>query len=274
LALLTRPLDGMGPAPEIRKVHKKRCVAFTEPHAEDVAAHSSSREPVAVQLSQIKRLTGEPAMTARDCSSNDPHCDISMGLFVIEVNAFMRLVGKPQEDAVRERLVAIEFPISFTDDAAVLASNPRKYRQIDDTLKDKDVSCALLRLLLRESPTDKPYVDSECRALARAYTEEQAGADPVGEFVRGRCVREEASPYRHFLTVADMRAAFDKEHASGRPPLKRKQFKRKLQELAATKNDFRAQNEESLQVGRSTPRNPSEGLLHWRLSFPLRGCNT
>ena len=264
MGMLTQPLVGMGATPEMRKAHRRRVLNWSEPPetAEDEAEQhpTASQRGPALLLSNIKAITGEARMTARDCNSNDSRCDL-WATAVLQCNKPPRIVGTIDDSAV-ERLVVVHFPFTFTSDTDKLRSDPTKYKPIDESLKRaafmKEHYCALVQLLLDECPDGTLFVAPECKRAASVYLGKQ---DKLQSFLDEHCVRQETAPMRQWLGVKEMLARYNAEMGSA---LKEKDLKEKLKTHRATSADYKEKGQAMLSDA-PIRRNTANGLLNWRL---------
>ena len=270
MGMLTQPLVGMGATPEMRKAHRRRVLNWSEPPetAEDEAEQhpKASKRGLTLLLSNIKAITGEATMQARDCNSNDSRCDL-WGTAVLQCNKPPRIVGTIDDSAV-ERLVVVHFPFTFTSDADKLRSDPAKYKPIDDSLKGtafmKEHYCALVQLLLDECPDGTLFIAPECKQAASAYLGKQ---DKLQSFLDEHCVRRETAPMRQWLGVKEMLATYNAEMGT---TLKEKDLKEKLKSHRATSADYKEKGQAIL-CDAPLRRNTANGLLNWRLKAADEG---
>jgi phage/plasmid-associated DNA primase len=270
MGMLTQPLVGMGATPEMRKAHRRRVLNWSEPPetAEDGAEQhpKASKRGLALLLSNIKAITGEATMQARDCNSNDSRCDL-WGTAVLQCNTPPRIVGTIDDSAL-ERLVVVHFPFTFTSDAEKLRSDPAKYKPIDGSLKGaafmKEHYCALVQLLLDECPDGAPFIAPECKQAASAYLGKQ---DKLQSFLDEHCVRRETAPMRQWLGVKEMLATYNAEMGA---TLKEKDLKEKLKSHRATSADYKEKGQAVLSDA-PLRRNTANGLLHWQLKAADEG---
>jgi len=270
MGMLTQQLDGMGATPEIRKAHRRRVLNWSEPPetAEDEAEQhpKASKRGISLLLSNIKAITGEATMQARDCNSNDSRCDL-WGTAVLQCNKPPRIVGTIDDSAI-ERLVVVHFPFTFTSDADKLRSDPAKYKPIDDSLKGaafmKEHYCALVQLLLDECPDGALFIAPECKQAASAYLGKQ---DKLQSFLDEHCVRRETAPMRQWLGVKEMLATYNAEMGT---TLKEKDLKEKLKSHRATSADYKEKGQAILSDA-PLRRNTANGLLNWRLKAEDEG---
>ena len=269
LAMLTQTMTGAGPNPEMRKAHRRRLLNWTEPPEEDEEGSNTYRTrkaEVKLLLSEIKRITGESTMTARDCNSNDSRCDL-WGTTILQCNQLPRITGKV-DDSVVERIVVIDFPLTFTSDEAKLQSNPAKYKPIDTALKEKDFLkehyCALVQLLFVECPDGNLFISPECKSAANAYLGKQ---DTFQSFLDEHCIRKEVAPARLWLGVKEMLTAYNEEMGT---KLKEKDLKQKLKSHFATAVDYKEKGQAILS---DVPlrRNTANGLLNWQMNESDQG---
>lgn len=265
MCALTVPLSGAGASPEIRKAHRVRVLSWTEPQDpddEDGGGPNKIRRGLALLLANIKTFTGEARITARNCSSNDSKCEL-FGSCVLQCNKLPTLVGE-KGDAVRERVVVIDFPFTFTADAELLRNQPEKYRPINPELKDVNFMekhyCALVQLLLEECPDGKPFIAPECALAASSYLSTQ---DSLQSFLDEFCIREETAPVRQWLGVKEVFAKYNEETGA---KLKEKDMKEKLKQHRATEGDYYEKGAATLS-DRPLRRNTNNGLLNWRLKW-------
>ena len=270
MGMLTQPLVGMGATPEMRKAHRRRVLNWSEPPetAEDEAEQypKASKRGLTLLLSNIKAITGEATMQARDCNSNDSRCDL-WGTAVLQCNKPPRIVGTIDDSAI-ERLVVVHFPFTFTSDADKLRSDPAKYKPIDDSLKGaafmKEHYCALVQLLLDECPDGALFIAPECKQAASAYLGKQ---DKLQSFLDEHCVRRETAPMRQWLGVKEMLATYNAEMGT---TLKEKDLKEKLKSHRATSADYKEKGQAILSDA-PLRRNTANGLLNWRLKAEDEG---
>ena len=270
MGMLTQPLVGMGATPEMRKAHRRRVLNWSEPPetAEDEAEQhpKASKRGLALLLSNIKAITGEATMQARDCNSNDSRCDL-WGTAVLQCNKPPRIVGTIDDSAI-ERLVVVHFPFTFTSDADKLRSDPAKYKPIDGSLKGaafmKEHYCALVQLLLDECPDGALFIAPECKQAASAYLGKQ---DKLQSFLDEHCVRRETAPMRQWLGVKEMLATYNVEMGT---TLKEKDLKEKLKSHHATSADYKEKGQAILSDA-PLRRNTANGLLNWRLKAEDEG---
>ena len=270
MGMLTQPLVGMGATPEMRKAHRRRVLNWSEPPetAEDEAEQhpKASKRGLTLLLSNIKAITGESTMQARDCNSNDSRCDL-WGTAVLQCNKPPRIVGTIDDSAI-ERLVVVHFPFTFTSDTDKLRSDPAKYKPIDDSLKGaafmKEHYCALVQLLLDECPDGALFIAPECKQAASAYLGKQ---DKLQSFLDEHCVRRETAPMRQWLGVKEMLATYNVEMGT---TLKEKDLKEKLKSHHATSADYKEKGQAILSDA-PLRRNTANGLLNWRLKAEDEG---
>ena len=270
MGMLTQPLVGTGAAPEIRKAHRCRVLNWSEPPeaAEDEAEPPKARKRgLALLLSNIKTITGESTMPARDCNSNDSRCDL-WGTAVLQCNSPPHIIGTIDDSAI-ERLVVVHFPFTFTSDGEKLRSNPAKYKPIDASLKGtafmKEHYCALAQLLLDECPDGTLFIAPECKQAASAYLFKQ---DRLQSFLGEHCVREETAPVRQWLGVKEMLVTYNDEMGS---KFREKDLKEKLKTHHATSADYKEKGQAVLSDA-PLRRNTANGLLNWRLKAVDEGA--
>ena len=261
MGALTAPLTGMGPAPELRKAHRRRLLNWAEPpEDEDDESSNMRKRGIAILLDNVKRITGEDNMPARDCSSNDSRCDL-WGTTVLQCNKMPRLIGRIDDSAI-ERIIVITFPFTFTADAEKQSSNPSKYKPLDIKLKSREFMkehyCALVQLLLDECPYGKLFIAPECRKASNVYLGKQ---DVLQRFLDDFCIREETSPVRQWLGVKEMLASYNTQTESR---MKEKDFKEKLKAHRTTSADYCEKGAATIS-DKPLRRNTANGLLHWRL---------
>jgi phage/plasmid-associated DNA primase len=263
MGMLTQPLAGMGATPEMRKAHRRRVLNWSEPPEADedeAGPPTTKKRELALLLANIKTITGESTMQARECRSNDSRCDL-WGTTVLQCNVKPRIIGRIDDSAL-ERLVVIDFPFTFTSDKDKLRSNPAKYKPLDATLKGdtfmKGHYCALVQLLLDECPDGELFIAPECKQAASAYLGKQ---DSLQSFLDEHCEREETAPVRQWLGVKDMLAKYNDEMGS---KLKEKDLKERLKSHRATSADYKEKGKAILSDA-PLRRNTANGLLNWRL---------
>lgn len=124
---------------------------------------------------KLKTLTGNDPIRARqNFSRANEDVEFRAGTSLVQTNIMPQIIGieKKENISLRDRVRICPFPYSFTDDAVLLASNPRKYKPIDKTLKDKFQTDryrnAFIRLLMtkyidyiRDGLTPPPEVIAE-----------------------------------------------------------------------------------------------------------------
>lgn len=80
------------------------------------------------------RITGNDTMVARQCGDKET-VEFKAGKILIQTNTLP--VFSKQTNALKERIVIINFPYTFTDDEQKIKTNPNIYKKIDRSLKDK-----------------------------------------------------------------------------------------------------------------------------------------
>jgi len=138
ITTLTQKINS-GPNPELANLHLKRFVKFEEPNSNDK-----------ILLGNIKKLTGEGFLNARECHSNKTKQKLAMTL-VFECNSKPNLDGAVG-DAEIERFMLINFPMYFTNDVEELENNPMARSQVQEfkTLDFQNkVRCALFYYILK-----------------------------------------------------------------------------------------------------------------------------
>jgi phage/plasmid-associated DNA primase len=105
---------------------------------------------------KLKTITGNDKIRARqNFSKANEDVEFCAGSTVVQLNLMPIIVGieKPENISLRGRVVVCPFKYSFTDDVSLIASDPTKYKPINNTLKDKFRSPryrdAFIRLLLK-----------------------------------------------------------------------------------------------------------------------------
>jgi hypothetical protein len=144
--LLTKPIKS-GPNTELRSLHKKRSVVWTEPEEGAVEA---------IRLANVKKLTGDESHDARGLYSSDSDTRI-MATSMLQCNELPHILGD-KGTSVRERLVVIDFPMTFTDDPQLLKEQPQTHRRKDKSLKlpafKEEHYCALFDYLVNSYPIE------------------------------------------------------------------------------------------------------------------------
>jgi phage/plasmid-associated DNA primase len=90
--------------------------------------------PVKFISANFKKLTGQDPIYARELGTKRTTNFIA-GKTLIQTNKMPEF--SKIDTSLRERIVVQEFPFTFTDDKALLASDPTKYKLKDITLKEK-----------------------------------------------------------------------------------------------------------------------------------------
>jgi len=166
IAILTKPPKS-GPNTELRELHKKRMIQWSEPE-EDAS------EPL--RLSNIKALTGGEAQNGRGLFDSDSDTRI-FATCLMDCNAFPAIVGNKGVCA-KERMEVLDFPVTFIDDAQKVRDDPAKYGLKDTKYKSTEFKeahyCAFFKLLtsdpvIKDVPIDKICPTDKSRARAGAY---------------------------------------------------------------------------------------------------------
>ena len=123
LTVLTKPIKE-GPNTELRSIDKKRFLKATEPD-------SGSNEKL--RMSNIKALTGENTMKARECYEGNYDITISATI-ILECNTKPYIITDGNE-AEKQRLLIIPFGVCFTDNEEDIARDPEKYKPKNDIYK-------------------------------------------------------------------------------------------------------------------------------------------
>ena len=272
MGMLTSPLTGTGASPENRKAHRRRVLNWSEPPEkddDDAYDKKARKQGLSILLTNIKTITGEATISARDCSSNDSRCEL-WGTAVLQCNSHPKIIGTIDDSAI-ERIVMIEFPFTFTADEYKLRNNPSKYKALDTKLKSdafmKEHYCALVQLLLEECSYDTVFIAPECKQAASVYLGKQ---DQLQTFLAEQCIREETAPVRQWLGVKEMLARYNDEMSN---KLKERDLKEKLKNHRATNTDYKEKGEAVLS-DRPLRRNTAIGLLNWRLKSPDQEAGT
>ena len=144
LELLTKSIKS-GPNTELRSLHKTRSAVWTEPEEGAMEA---------LRLANIKALSGDENHDARGLYNSDDLTRIFATL-LLQCNELPHILGD-KGVSVRERLVVINFPMTFTDNQQLLTTHPATNRLIDKTLKlpafKDDHYCALFDYLVTSFP--------------------------------------------------------------------------------------------------------------------------
>lgn len=146
---LTQPIR-KGANPELAQLNKKRFVKFEEPNDTDQ-----------LQLGNIKRLTGEGQLNAREGFSNVTQQEIVASI-LCELNKRLNVNGRIDESII-ERFVDIHFESYFTNDEEEIISNPKakpknvkyKEKEFQDSMR-----CALFDYLVDYA--DKELYIADC----------------------------------------------------------------------------------------------------------------
>ena len=166
LTLLTKPMKS-GPNTELRELHKKRSVVWSEPEEDAIEA---------LRLSSIKMITGNENQNGRGLY-NDNSATRIFATCILECNTPPAIMGDKGESA-RERICFVDFPMTFTNDPEKLAANPATYRPLDTRFKGTSFKeehyCAYFKLListplLSDLNIDEVYITEDSRFKAGVY---------------------------------------------------------------------------------------------------------
>ena len=83
---------------------------------------------------KFKRITGGDTIEARKCGSEEI-AYFRAGKVLIQTNVLPEF--SKMDTSLKERIIVIRFPYTFTDDEKLLSSDPNVYKQKDKTLKEK-----------------------------------------------------------------------------------------------------------------------------------------
>ena len=154
---LTKPLKS-GANPELAQLNKKRFVKFEEPNDHDV-----------LQLGNIKKLTGEGIINARESYSNNTQQILQLTM-VIELNKRINANGRIDESVI-ERFVDIHFQSYFTNDKEELEKNPNA-KPKNEAFKNQEfqdnMRCVLFDYLI-EHARQELYVADCVKERTREY---------------------------------------------------------------------------------------------------------
>ena len=154
---LTKELKS-GPNPEMAQLDKKRFVKFEEPNDNDT-----------LNLDNIKEITGEGFLNARNCNSNDTKCLLHLTA-IFECNKKPNLNGTI-DPAIIDRFVNIYFSSYFTNDKEELKNNPNakpintNYKQLEWQEK---IRCAFFDYIILNSKKEL-YISSEIKKQTKEY---------------------------------------------------------------------------------------------------------
>ena len=274
LTLLTKPMKE-GANQELRSLHKKRHVIYSEP--EDATSEK-------MRINNIKKLTGNEEHNARGLYEKDCTTRI-FATQVCECNELPALMGK-KDHAIADRLVLIPFETTFTEDKALLREDSVKYRPMDKTLKSPEFKerhfCAWFKYLVDNATqgcTDL-YLPDKTKKLALAYLEEEddfaSWFKEHFERVDGEKVPGEIIPRKYFLpTKATYDMYFEEVLKFESKEIQRKnkweKFENGLVNSPFLRLDFRDTRKEGKvhvwQKGNTyefQQQNTKRGLVHWR----------
>lgn len=154
---LTKELKS-GPNPEMAQLDKKRYVKFEEPNDNDM-----------LNLGNIKKITGEGFLNARECNSNDTNCSLHLTA-IFECNKKPNLNGTI-DPAIIDRFVNIYFSSYFTNDEQELKNNPNakpintNYKQLEFQEK---IRCAFFDYIIKYSEKSL-YISKEVKQQTKEY---------------------------------------------------------------------------------------------------------
>lgn len=170
LTVLTKPIKE-GPNTELRCIDKKRFLKATEP---DSGCNEKLR------MSNIKALTGENTMKARECYEGNYDITISATI-ILECNTKPYIITDGNE-AERQRLLIIPFGVCFTDNEEDIAREPDKYKPKNDTFKTSEFkeqhASALFRYIINSvsGTNNNPcplYIPEKCVQLALQWIQDK-----------------------------------------------------------------------------------------------------
>lgn len=170
LTVLTKPIKE-GPNTELRCIDKKRFLKATEP---DSGCNEKLR------MSNIKALTGENTMKARECYEGNYDITISATI-ILECNTKPYIITDGNE-AERQRLLIIPFGVCFTDNEEDILREPDKYKPKNDTFKTSEFkeqhASALFRYIINSvSGTNNDpcplYIPEKCVQLALQWIQDK-----------------------------------------------------------------------------------------------------
>lgn len=166
LSLITKASKA-GPNTEVRELHKAFAIIFSEPEEDAMEA---------LRLSEIKKYTGNEMQNGRGLYDSDSITRI-FATIILECNLLPVILGDKGESA-RERILILDFPMTFTDKQDKLEANPDTYRPLDKTLKYTDFKekhyCALFQYLvsadeIKDTPIEDVFFSKQSLERASAY---------------------------------------------------------------------------------------------------------
>ena len=259
LALLTKPIKD-GPNPEAAGLHRKRLVIFSEP--EDGLNE-------ALRLSCIKKLTGCAELNARQCHSNNTKTELCATI-IMECNKQPRVTGEKGE-AATARLRLFPFDVTFTDDTDKLASDPAKFRPIDESLKTPEFKethrCAFFMYLMRNGG-DKAWFPEKTKALGAKYLEEN---DDLALWFQDNYVLQVTQPVTYFISINDVWTTYQLSNAY--------QMMTKAEKRQVTQSSFTEQVQKNIMLkkyvvgamkvqvlkGDTLKQNTRVGIIHFKV---------
>ena len=175
--------------------------------------------------SNFKRLTGNDDIYARAVGTGIT-ATFKGGTVLIQTNimpGFSRMTI-----SLKERIVVINFPYTFTDDAQLLAEDPTQYKKKDDSLKEKfkqdKYRIAFTEILFE---TYKEYLEEfSIPTSVRKFTDSYFAGQSVKSWIQQNCEKTERKSDRVYLktiqsqfqtdtdkkfSVKDLREALEEE---------------------------------------------------------------
>jgi len=171
----------------------------------------------------FKRMTGGDEIYARELGTKST-AYFKAGTVLIQTNKMPTFTKI--DISLRERIVVVQFPYTFTDDTVLLASEPEKYKKKDATLKDKfatdEYRIALTDMLFEYYESYKnEFVIPES---VKKYTLSYFAGETVKSFLDEHCERKSDSKF-------DLSRLRDLYNETTGKRLSVKQLKDELEEL-------------------------------------------
>lgn len=154
---LTKELKS-GANPELAQLNKKRFVKFEEPNDNDM-----------LNLGNIKKITGEGFLNARNCNSNNTKCLLHLTA-IFECNKRPNLNGTIDRSII-DRFVNIYFSSYFTSDEKELLENPNakpinlNYKQLE---WQQAIRCSFFDYIVKYAEKTL-YISKEVKSQTREY---------------------------------------------------------------------------------------------------------
>lgn len=255
LTTLTRPIKD-GPNTEIRSLHRKRFILYSEPE------EGMSEK---LRLSNIKKLTGDEKIKARGLYESDDKTEI-FGTQVMECNRLPAIAGEKGEAAVK-RVVMVLFETTFTDDPVQIAKDPKKYKLIDPSLKTptfmEDHYCANFKYIVDNARDLSLYLPKKTRDLGQEYLEKN---DELALWFNDTYEKEEAEPVKNFVSIKDMFHRFTSSpfytelSRAEKRRFTQTAFKEEIQRNIVLKHFYRDERKVSI----NGKRNTRAGVVHYK----------